>query len=240
MRTIAVELSLSQILSLNGNNDTNKGKVIEELVKDLLYKLGADKVDSYFDRENQVNLGDLKARAKNKIYNIEVKSSHSYNNSDKLALDIEYFNFNNGKIVPYIQKTTDTSKGWLYISQADWLIAFNVESSKLYIIKQFQKLKKQIKEEIENHELYLSLFTNNIMELWTDKEFRNINKYLTCGVKKDTTKYTKVLFLELSEESLNYYNVKYDIIKVEIQKSPSKLATEGLNWNLNIIKNSNS
>ena len=113
MRTIVAELSLSQILSLNGNNDTNKGKVIEELVKDLLYKLGADKVDSYFDRENQVNLGDLKARANNRIYNIEVKSSHSYNNSDKIAMDIEYFNFSNGKIIPYIQKRTKSNEGWL-------------------------------------------------------------------------------------------------------------------------------
>ena len=230
MRTIVAELSLSQILSLNGNNDIKKGEVIEELVKDLLYKLGADKVDSYFDRENQVNLGDLKARANNKIYNIEVKSSHSYDNSDKLALDIEYFNFRNGKIIPYIQKSSNSNEGWLYISQADFLIAFNVESSKLYIIKQFQKLKQQIQEEIENHELYLSIFADSIMNLWTEEKLRNINKYLSCGVKKDKTKYTRVVFLELSEESLSYYNIKYDIINVEIQiKKPFNLASERLN-----------
>lgn len=228
MRTIVAKLSLSQILSLNGNNDTNKGKIIEELVKDLLYKLGADKVDSYFDRENQVNLGDLKARAKNKIYNIEVKSSHSYNDSDKLALDIEYFNFSNGKIVPYIQKTTNSNEGWLYISQADFLITFNVDSGKLYIIKQFQKLKQQIKEQIEYHELYLSIFVDSMLNLWTEEKLRNINKYLVCGVKKDKNKYTRVVFLELSKDSLNYYNVKYDIINVEIQEKPFNLASERL------------
>lgn len=217
MRTIVAELSLSQILSLNGNNDSNKGKVIEELVKDLLYKLGADKVDRYFDRENQVNLGDLKARAKNKIYNIEVKSSHSYNNIDKLGIDIEYFNFRNGKIIPYIQKSSNSNKGWLYISEADFLITYNVESSKLYIIKQFQKLKQQIQEQIENHELYLSIFAGGIMNLWTNEELRNINKYLSCGIKKDKNKYTRVVFLELSEESLSNYNIKYDIINIKIQ-----------------------
>ena len=220
MKTIVAELSLSQILSLNGN-DGEKGKVIEEMVKDLLYKLGADKVDSYFDRKNQVNLGDLKARANNRIFNIEVKSSCTYNNIDKLALDIEYFNYRNGKIIPYIQKSSDSNKGWLYLSQADFLIAYNIESSKLYIIKQFQKLKKQIKEQIENHELYLSCFADSIMNLWSEEELRNINKYLVCGVKKDKNKYTRVVFLELSEESLNYYNIKYDIINIEIQKSPS-------------------
>ena len=223
-----VELSMSQNLQLYGKNDLKKGEVIEEIVKQVLKKAGAEEIYNYYDKENQVNLGDLQVLRNNKFYNIEVKSSHSYNNSDKLALDIEYFNFSNGKIIPYIQKTTNTSKGWLYISQADWLITFNVDSGKLYIIKQFQKLKKQIQEQIENHELYLSCFDNNIMNLWTDKEFRNINKYLNCGIKKDTNKYTRVLFLELSEESLNYYNVKYDIINVEIQEKPFNLPTEGL------------
>ena len=68
------------------------------------------------------------------------------------------------------------------------------------------------------------------MNLWTNEEFRNINKYLSCGIKKDTTKYTKVLFLELSEESLKYYNVKYDIIDIIIQEKPSNVGSnEGLN-----------
>ena len=163
----------------------------------------------------------------NKFYNIEVKSSHSYNNSDKLGIDIEYFNFRNGKIIPYIQKSSNSNKGWLYISQADFLICYNVESSKLYIIKQFKKLKQQIQEEIENHELYLSIFAGGIIGLWTEEKLKNINKYLSCGVKKDTNKYTRVVFLELSEESLNYYNIKYDIINVEIQiKNPFNLPTE--------------
>ena len=223
-----VELSMSQNLQLYSKN--NKGMIIEEIVIQVLKKAGAEEIYKYYDKENQVNLGDLQVLRNNRFYNIEVKSSHSYNNSDKLALDIEYFNFNNGKIVPYIQKTTNSNEGWLYINQADWLIAYNIESSKLYIIKQFQKLKKQIKEEIEDHELYLSCFDNNIMNLWTNEEFRNINKYLSCGVKKDKTKYTKVLFLELNEDSLKYYNIKYDIINVEIQEKPFNVGSnEGLN-----------
>ena len=225
-----VELSMSQNLQLYGKNDLKKGEVIEDIVVQVLKKAGAEEIYYYYDKENQVNLGDLQVLRNNKFYNIEVKSSHSYNNTDKLAMDIEYFNFKNGKIVPYIQKTTNSNEGWLYISQADWLIAFNVDSSKLYIIKQFQKLKKQIKEEIEDHELYLSLFTKDIMELWTDKQFRNINKYLSCGLKKDKTKYTRVVFLELSEDSLKYYNVKYDIIDIIIQEKPFNVGSnEGLN-----------
>ena len=223
-----VKLSLNQSLQLYGKNDLNKGEVIENIVTQVLKKAGAEEIYKYYDKENQVNLGDLQVLRNNRFYNIEVKSSHSYNNTDKLAIDIEYFNYRNGTIIPYIQKTTDSNEGWLYITQADFLITYNVESSKLYIIKQFQKLKQQIQEEIENHELYLSIFAGGIMNLWTEEEFRNINPYLSCGVKKDKTKYTRVLFLDLSQESLNYYNVKYDIINVEIQESPSKLATEGL------------
>ena len=224
-----VKLSMNQNLKLYSKNDLKKGEVIEEIVVQVLKKAGAEEIYYYYDKENQVNLGDLQVLRNNKFYNIEVKSSCTYNDSDKLAIDIEYFNYRNGKIVPYIQKTTNSNEGWLYINQADFLIAFNVDSGKLYIIKQFQKLKQQIKQQIEYHELYLSLFTNNIMDLWTDKEFRNINKYLTCGIKKDTTKYTRVLFLELSEESLKYYNVKYDIIDIIIQEKPFNLPTEGLN-----------
>ena len=68
------------------------------------------------------------------------------------------------------------------------------------------------------------------MNLWSEEELKNINKYLVCGVKKDKTKYTRVVFLELCEESLDYYNIKYDIINVEIQiKKPFNLPTEGLN-----------
>ena len=223
-----VKLSMSQSLQLYGKNDLKKGEVIENIVTQVLKKAGAEEIYYYYDKENQVNLGDLQVLRNNRFYNIEVKSSHSYNNTAKLAIDIEYFNYRNGKIIPYIQKTTDSNEGWLYITQADFLITYNVESSKLYIIKQFQKLKQQIQEEIENHELYLSIFAGGIMNLWTEEEFRNINPYLSCGVKKDKTKYTRVLFLDLSQESLNYYNVKYDIINVEIQESPSKLATEGL------------
>ena len=225
-----VKLSLNQSLQLYGKNDTNKGMVIENIVKQVLKKAGAEEIYSYYDKENQVNLGDFQVLRNNRFYNIEVKSSHSYNNIDKLGIDIEYFNFRNGKIIPYIQKSSDSNKGWLYINEADFLIAYNVESSKLYIVKQFQKLKKQIQEEIENHELYLSIFDNNIMNLWTEEELKNINKFLSCGIKKDKNKYTKLVFLELSEESLNYYNVKYDIINIEIQiKKPFNLASERLN-----------
>lgn len=225
-----VKLSMSQNLQLYSKNDLKKGEVIEEIVVQVLKKAGAEEIYYYYDKENQVNLGDLQVLRNNKFYNIEVKSSHSYNNSDKLAIDIEYFNFNNGEIVPYIQKTTNSNEGWLFVNQADFLIAFNVDSGKLYIIKQFQKLKKQIRQQIEYHELYLSCFDNNIMNLWTNEEFRNINKYLSCGIKKDTTKYTKVVFLELSEESLKYYNVKYDIIDIIIQEKPFNVGSnEGLN-----------
>ena len=76
-----VKLSMSQNLQLYGKNDTNKGKVIEELVKQVLKKAGAEEIYSYYDKENQVNLGDLQVLRNNRFYNIEVKSSHSYNNS---------------------------------------------------------------------------------------------------------------------------------------------------------------
>lgn len=218
-KTVTLKLSARQNYQLYLKN--SKGMVIEDIVEQVLIEAGADEICRHKDLDKQLILGDIEVVKNNKSINVEVKSSCSYNNTDKLAIDLEYFNFSNGKRVPYIQRTSNTSKGWLYCNLSDWLIAFNVDSSKLYIIKQFQLLKQKIKEQIEEHELYLSLFSEDIMKVWTNEELRYINSYLTCGVKKDTTKYTRVVFLELSEESLSYYNIKYDIIDVIIKISPS-------------------
>lgn len=218
-KTVTLKLSARQNYQLYLKN--SKGMVIEDIVEQVLIEAGADEICRHKDLDKQLILGDIEVVKNNKSINVEIKSSCSYNNTDKLALDLEYFNYDNGKRVPYIQRTSNTFKGWFYIIQSNWLIAFNVDSSKLYIIKQFQLLKQKIKEQIEEHELYLSLFSEDIYRLWTNEEFRHINSYLTCGVKKDTTKYTRVVFLELSEESLSYYNIKYDIIDVIIKISPS-------------------
>lgn len=228
-KTVTLKLSARQNYQLYLKN--SKGMVIEDIVEQVLIEAGADEICRHKDLDKQLILGDIEVVKNNKSINVEVKSSCSYNNTDKLAIDLEYFNFSNGEIVPYIQRTSNTSKGWLYCNLSDWLIAFNVDSSKLYIIKQFQLLKQKIKEQIEEHELYLSLFSEDIMKVWTDEELRYINSYLTCGVKKDTTKYTRVVFLELSAEALKYYNVKYDIIDVviEIKKPFNVGSNERLN-----------
>lgn len=210
-----IKITQEQSIKLYGKNDREKGEAIEEIVKQILIDLGADEVINYTNLQEQVVLGDLKVIKNNKIINIEVKKSYTYRKEkkDNLGIDILYFKYKNGKIIPYEQETTKSSKGWLYITQADWLICLNIDSNKLYIIKQFQKLKQQIIKDIEK---YKSKFTQNWKKAWYCRRGDNINRYIRIGIKNDKTKETFNVFLELSKESLKFYKVKYVIIDIDL------------------------
>lgn len=221
---INVKLLESQMQSLNGN-DNEKGEVVEYIVSEVLYDLGAEEIYNYKELSNQVNLGDLRIKANNKIFNAEVKTSHQFNKKDKQAMDIYYFRYSQKYgLLPYYQgKSSGTYLGWLYLTKADWLICFNPISCKMYIVKEYQKLKEQI---IEETEMYIDSL-RKCEKTWYSRGHNNyINRYLEGSVKSDTCKESLIVNFELSKNSFKHYNVKYAIIEVELITVRRRLVPE--------------
>ena len=212
---IQIRLTKEQSKALSGNNSTLKGNTVEYIVSEVLYRLGAEEVYRYQDLNNQINRGDFRIKVADKIIQAEVKTSHNWQNKDKQAMDIFYFNYSRKYgLLPYYQgKSTGNYQGWLYLTQADWLICFNPISHKMYIIKEYQKLKEQI---IKDTEEYINKLPK-CERTWYRRGHKNqINKYLEGSVKEDSCKESLIVNLELSPESFNYFNVKYDIIEITL------------------------
>ena len=216
---IEIKLLEKQIESLSGT-DNEKGETVEYIVSQVLYELGADEVYKYnwdIDKQEQINVGDFRIKANNKVINAEVKTSHQFNRIDKQAMDIYYFRYDRRYgLLPYYQgRSSGTYLGWVYLTQADWLICFNPISYKMYIIKEYQKLKEQIINDTENYINSLK----KCEKTWYMRGHNNyINDYLEGSVKKDTCKDSLIVNLKLSEDSFKHYNVKYDIIDIKLKE----------------------
>lgn len=211
---IEVNITTEQNQNLNGRNDILKGETVECIVSQALYQLGADEVYHYNDIENQVNTGDFRIKVGDRVIQAEVKTSHQFKNIDKQAMDIFYFNYSREYgLLPYNQGTSKTYEGWLYLTKADWLICFNPISCKMYIIKEYQKLKQQIIESVES-------YINSLPKCertWYLRNHKNyINTYLEGSVKKDSSKESLIVNLTLSPESFKHYNVDYDILEINL------------------------
>ena len=210
---IKIRLTEEQSKALSGDNSILKGNTTEWIVSEVLYQLGAEEVYRYQDLNSQINRGDFRIKVADKIIQAEVKTSHQWERKDKQAMDIFYFNYSRKYgLLPYYQgKSSGTYEGWLYLTQADWLICFNPISRKMYIIKEYQKLKEQI---IKDTEEYINKLPK-CERTWYRRGHKNqINKYLEGSVKQDSCKESLIVNLELSPESFNYFNVKYDIIEI--------------------------
>lgn len=219
---IKIRLSEEQSKALSGNNTNLKGNTVEWIVSQVLYQLGAEEIYRYQDLDNQINRGDFKIKVGNKIINAEVKTSHNWQGKDKQAVDIFYFNYSRKYgLIPYYQnKSSGTYEGWIYLTQSDWLISFNPISCKMYIIKEYQKLKEQI---IKDTEEYINKLPKCEMT-WYRRGYKNqINKYLEGSVKQDFCKESLIVNLELSSRSFEYFNVDYDIIDLKIRVVKRKI-----------------
>ena len=212
---IKIRLTEEQSKALSGDNSILKGNTTEWIVSEVLYQLGAEEVYRYQDLNSQINRGDFRIKVADKIIQAEVKTSHNWQGKDKQAMDIFYFNYSRKYgLMPYYQnKSSGTYEGWLYLTQSDWLICFNPISRKMYIIKEYQKLKQQI---IKDTEEYINKLPKCEMT-WYRRGYNNqINKYLEGSVKQDSCKESLIVNLELSPQSFNYFNVKYDIIEITL------------------------
>lgn len=229
---VNVKLTKTQIENLQ--NCGTKGKVIEDIAKQVLFKSGAIEVFDCKDLEQQINEGDLLViTPKEEELIVEVKSSHTFikTGKDKLAFDYKYYKKYSYCKKPYIQeKSTGTNLGWIFYSQADWVMSYNVDSSKLYVIKDYQILKNNVLEDIENYinELDKGSYTWYLRN-WNNK----INDFLEGGVNKsDKCKDSLIGNLELSTKSIENFGGKCVIFDIEIEKKTEKntlsLATQSI------------
>lgn len=227
------------------NQDKKRGMYIELLAILINENLGRE-VKKIINGEDNMQFGDLLI-IENDISNCcECKSSHTWNCKSKLGIDIKhtelfqkdnegnYIKNKNGKRIklsrdklgkiPYIQPKLGTDKGWLHNLNYDYICAINTTDSKCYMIYEAQKLLEKLRDLVD---LYVDIFCS-----WSDwyKNHNNnpVNDFVEGSIKTDNYKESYIINLELSEESLQYFDVKYDIIDFEIEiereKSPNSTA----------------
>lgn len=205
-----------QILSGKNSKDKEKGEIVELIIMRTLYELGAEQVYKYENQTDQVQKGDLLSIKDNVQFNIEAKTSHTWKGKDKQAIDIYYFKYDRKYgLLPYRQeKSTNDYRGWIYLGKADWLACFNAKSTTLYIIKSYDKLKKQLIKEVEE---YINKLPKCEYSWFRRGNDNVINKYVEGSVKEDYNKQSLIINLELSEECFKHYNIDYDIIQIELK-----------------------
>ena len=213
---IKINITREQYQNLHGTNDNKKGDVVEDIVTKVLYEFGADEIYNVTDKNTQVNICDLYVQKDDKVINVEVKTSHTYRKQmlDKLAMDYKYKKKYTKGAEPYIQSTTNSVNGWIFITQANWLIVFNPDSLKLYIIKEYQKLKKEV---LEHTEKYVNTLSKGEQTWYLRNNNNSIHKYLEGMVKEDSCKDSLGISLELSKRSLNYFECNSVIIDIDLQ-----------------------
>lgn len=216
-------------------SDSEKGSLLEQVAEEF-FKVCNVEYQSLQTVNIQKNIGDYIIFNPNTkgILSAEVKSSHKFRKTqtDKLALDYLYFKKYSNCKDQYIQKNSEDNKGWLHYVQADWIIAINIESMKLYVIRDFQKVKKNIL-------LYTNQYINNLNKgsyTWYLRNENNyIYKFLEGGVKFDTCKESLIVNLTLNKKSIEEFGgklVECDIIleeqlNLDRKKILSDLEVEG-------------
>lgn len=222
------------------NNDGYKGALIELYTLEILNELGYE-VHYFRDKNDNITKGDLKIiDCNSEEWKGECKSSHVWNCTDKLGIDIKYTEIfmrdNEGNYIksgnrkrrlhkedlgkiPYNQNnSTGTDIGWLYTSNSDWIIAINLDNMKCYIIYEAQKLLEQLRYITDLYSITVGY------EQWYKNSHENyINDYVEGSIKTDSCKESYIINLELSPESFEYFNVKYDIIDFKVRVVKRKI-----------------
>lgn len=229
--------------SVGISRDKKKGMYIELLSTLINENLGRE-VKKIINGEDNMQFGDLLIIENGASNCCECKSSHTFNCKSKLGIDIKHTelfqkdnegNYINNKkiklprekrgIIPYIQPQIGDDKGWLYNLNYEYICAINLEHNKCYMIYEAQKLLDKLRDLVY---LYVEIFCD-----WKDwyKNHNNnfINDYVEGSIKTDNYKESYIINLELSEESLQYFDVKYDIINFEVEiereKSPHSIGS---------------
>lgn len=214
-------------------SDSEKGQLLEQVAEEF-FKNNSVEYQSLQTLNIQKNIGDYIVfnPLENDLLYAEVKSGHTFmkTNTDKLALDYLYFKKHSNCKAPYVQKNSYDNKGWLHYIKSHWIIVINIENLKLYIIKDFQKVKKNIIEHTNRYKKEISA------TIWFHRNYsNNIHKFLEGGVKHDSCKESLIVNLTLSQRSIEEFGgklIECDIIEEKEQKMAEKntlsLATESI------------
>ena len=189
-----------------------KGELLESIVKDVLTKGDYSFVEMR-DKRMQKSWGDFIIMGSNKeVIRADVKSSTTYKEKDRLSMDYEYYQKDSSK--PYIPLGADDNKGYLLYLKADMIIAINTDSKRLYIVKEFEKLREKILEQILYLELEGKERGNDIIDI-------SVNR-------KDKYKDTKIVSIAFTDmKKLGVDVVIYDIIE-EHKKNTQSLDAESI------------
>lgn len=204
-------------------SDNELGNLSETLARKLFDRQHWN-YQAITQKDMQAYLGDYIALNKhNEARFIEVKTSHTFKNKDKIAMDYKYTKNNSCGRLPYIQSNTNDNLGWIYNSKSHVLVCVNPYSKKLYVIRDYQTVKKNILNLVEE---YNSKVNDNT---WHYRGHNNyIHKYLEGSVKKtDYCKESLIVNLELSEKSIEYFGGRlwiYDIISNKVNDTDIKAA----------------
>lgn len=175
-----------------------KGEFLEEIVKYILTKWKFKFIEMK-DKDMQKYWGDLIIMDSSKnVIRADVKASTTYKGRDKLSMDYEYYK--KGTNIPYIPKGADNNFGYLRYLRADMIISVNADSKKLYIVKDFNKLRKKILEQMLDLELEEKNRVNNIIDISMNREDKD----------KDT-KIVSIAFTDMKKLGVDV--ISYDIIE---------------------------
>ena len=228
MRNFIISKKSMQLLNDYRTSKT-KGDDIEEVAKEILSNMKYEYSEIKYEMPNfQYLYGDLLVLDKDKsIKSIDIKASHTFKNIDKLGLDVRYVE--KGTLKPYIPSNATTNEGYLYHLQCDSIIAINPYSKKLYIVNNFQKLKKELLKLIHLHKNKESW---DILEMFFGVELAfNKTDYnkdtLVANVDFKSMELlgADVIELQLMQEyelrTLDYNNkFEYDILNLDKKNTP--------------------
>lgn len=207
---------MKKLEHLESYSDKEKGNITEQITAEF-FKKGELEYQRLNNKGIQKYLGDfILLNESNNAKFIEVKTSHRFKKSglDKLAFDYLLFKKHSNCKKEYIQKNCDDNRGWLHYSKADYLIAINSISKKLYLIQDYETIKQNIIEHTNNYIKDIS------PTIWYHRNYNNIiiKDILEGAVKFDTCKESLIVNLTLNKiaiEELGGTLVECDIIITE-------------------------
>lgn len=179
-------------------NSKERGDLIEGVAINALRELKCN-FNRLSNEKIQYHLGDVIILSKEKSPILaDIKASHTFNGLDKIALD--YKHYKKGSEEPYIpsNSSNNSNEGYIYHLKANSLICINPHSFKLYIVNNFQTLRKNVLELIDDR----GCTTSSLLEI-------SVNRL-------DSDKDTKIINIAFQDmEKLGAEVFEYQLVKLE-------------------------
>ena len=147
------------------------------------------------DIEIQKHYGDITYRKWNKDHYIEVKTAHNFNNMNKLAIDVLYFEKKHWctGLKPYIPSNSTDNKGWLYNLDKCNRLMVVTKQKEIYDIRGWQRIRENIIKAVDLSDITFRCMWEYPLEIE--------NRYLDLMLnKRDKLKDTVCVTFRLEEK----------------------------------------